>query len=80
MGQLWLVNGKLLPDEITRFAVLLAELNELYRNHIATEDHELFPIAFNALDASDREAIGSEMAARRGLTGTSQAGDLVQAF
>jgi hemerythrin-like domain-containing protein len=63
---------------MTQFAVLLAKLNELYRNHIATEDHELFPIASNALDASDREALGSEMAARGGLNGASQASDLVQ--
>jgi hypothetical protein len=71
LGQLWLANGKLLPDERTRFAVLLAELNKLYRNHIATEDHELFPVATYALDTSDREAIGIEMAERRGLRETS---------
>jgi hypothetical protein len=29
LGQLWLANGNLLPDEMTRFALLLAELNEL---------------------------------------------------
>jgi hemerythrin-like domain-containing protein len=67
LGQLWLANGKLPADETTRFTTLLAELCELYRNHIATEDQELFPVAANALDAADREAIGSEMAARRGL-------------
>jgi hypothetical protein len=39
---------------------------DLYRHHIATEDNEVFPAAA-ALSATDREAIGKEMASRRGF-------------
>jgi hemerythrin-like domain-containing protein len=75
LGQLWLANGKLLVDEMARFAALLAELSELYRNHITTEDQELFPVAANALDAAERQAIGHEMAARRGLAEAGHSGN-----
>jgi hemerythrin-like domain-containing protein len=67
LGQLWLTNGQLLPQDAEHLATVLGELVELYRNHIALEDTEVFPFATNALASSDRLAIGAEMATRRGL-------------
>ena len=46
---------------------MLTELRDLYRHHMATEDNEVFPAAAAYLSASDREAIGKEMAIRRGV-------------
>jgi hemerythrin-like domain-containing protein len=66
LGLAWLANGRLSQEEAARLTAVLAELSELYRAHIAIEDTEVFPVAAEALSASDREAIGSEMAARRG--------------
>jgi hemerythrin-like domain-containing protein len=47
---------------------LLVQLRDLYRHHIATEDNEVFPAAAAALSVAEREAIGSEMASRRGIS------------
>lgn len=68
LGRLWLQSGTLAPDESGQLTVILTQLRDLYRRHIAIEDHEIFPVAAAALSATDRTAIGSEMAARRGLT------------
>ena len=65
LGRLWLKDGALPPDQAARLLTLLLQLRELYRHHIATEDNEVFPAAAAALSASDRQAIGSEMAYRR---------------
>jgi hemerythrin-like domain-containing protein len=67
LGQAWLTNGLLSQDEATHFADLAAELGELYRGHIAIEEGEVFPVAAGVLDTRQREAMGAEMAARRGL-------------
>ncbi|MCC6368623.1 MAG: hemerythrin domain-containing protein [Bryobacterales bacterium] len=67
LGQLWLQQGQLSSEEAERFSVLVNQLSELYRHHIGIEDREVFPFAAAALAAEDREAIGAEMAARRGL-------------
>lgn len=67
LGQLWLANGRLSPQDAERLATVLTQLAELYRRHIAMEDAEVFPFAANALASSDRETIGAEMAARRGI-------------
>ena len=65
LGRLWLKDGALPADQAARLLTLLLQLRELYRHHIATEDNEVFPAAAAALSASDRQAIGSEMAYRR---------------
>lgn len=65
LGRLWLKDGALPTDQAARLLTLLLQLRELYRHHIATEDNEVFPAAAAALSASDRQAIGSEMAYRR---------------
>jgi hemerythrin-like domain-containing protein len=67
LGRLWLKDGMLPADQAARLLTLLLQLRDLYRHHIATEDNEVFPAAALALSASDRQAIGSEMADRRSL-------------
>ena len=69
LGQLWLSNGRLSLEDAGRLSTLLNQLAALYRHHIGTEDTEVFPFAANVLSAAHREAIGAEMAARRGLAG-----------
>ncbi len=65
LGRLWLKDGMLQTDQAAHLLTLLLQLRDLYRHHIATEDDAVFPAAAAALPASDREAIGSEMACRR---------------
>ena len=67
LGQLWLADGQLSPQDSEHLTTVLTHLAELYRRHIAMEDTEVFPFAANALASSDRHAIGAEMAARRGI-------------
>jgi hemerythrin-like domain-containing protein len=67
LGLLWLRDGMLPQEQASRLLTLLIELRDLYRQHIATEDNEVFPAAAAALSATDREAIGNEMASRRSL-------------
>ena len=64
--QTWLVSGSLAQADITRFMKLVAGLTELYRSHIDLEEREVFPAAA-LLDAAQRQEIGAEMAARRGV-------------
>ena len=66
LGQRWLTSGRLSPEDASRLSTVLEQLAKLYRNHIAIEDTEVFPFAASILAASDREAVGVEMAARRG--------------
>ena len=67
LGLLWLRNGGLPPAEATRLVTTLAQLRDIYRHHIAVEDAEVFPAAAAVLSGSDRQAIGIEMATRRGV-------------
>jgi hemerythrin-like domain-containing protein len=69
LGQEWLSAGTLRSADAARVSLLLAELAELYRGHIAVEEEQVFPIAGRVLDARERQAIAGEMAARRGLAG-----------
>jgi hemerythrin-like domain-containing protein len=66
LGQRWLTSGRLSTEDASRLSTVLDQLAKLYRNHIAIEDTEVFPLARRILSASDREAVGVEMAARRG--------------
>jgi hemerythrin-like domain-containing protein len=68
LGRQWLKDGSLPPDQASRLLTLLLHLRDLYRHHIATEDNEVFPIAAAAISVADREAIGNEMATRRGVS------------
>ena len=71
LGRWWLKDGFLAPEQASRLSELLTHLQDLYRHHIATEDNEVFPAAAAALSAADRESIGREMAARRGIRASS---------
>jgi hemerythrin-like domain-containing protein len=66
LGRTWLNTGSLPADRAERFLTLVHELRDLYRTHIAVEDQEVLPAAAAALSPSDRKAIGTEMASRRG--------------
>jgi hemerythrin-like domain-containing protein len=68
LGQKWLAAGMLPTADAGRFSVLLEELSNLYRAHIAVEEDEVFPLADQSLSAPERQAIGGEMAERRGLS------------
>jgi len=68
LGQAWLTDEMLPPAEAARFSELVSELTDLYRVHIAMEEREVFPAAAAALGHAEREAVGIEMAARRGLS------------
>jgi hemerythrin-like domain-containing protein len=39
----------------------------MYREHIALEDGEIFPLAARMMEKTEIEAVGREMAARRGI-------------
>ena len=67
MGRRWLTDGRLAPQDASRLSAVLEELVDLYWRHISIEDTELFPLAAGVLSASDRESIGAEMAALRGI-------------
>jgi hemerythrin-like domain-containing protein len=67
LGQIWLTSGSLRAAEAEQLAAILAELTDLYREHIAIEEREVFPVAANLLPKPERAAVGMEMAQRRGL-------------
>ena len=67
LGREWLNRGRLPGEDAKRLANLLTELSELYEQHIALEDREIFPSAKRLLSPEDRTAVGVEMADRRGL-------------
>ncbi len=67
LGRAWLETGSLSPEDGARFSSLVAGLADLYREHISIEEGEVFPAAATALSKPECEAMGSEMAARRGL-------------
>ena len=68
LGRRWAGTGALGAGELERMAELAAQLNALYREHIAVEDRELFPMAARVLTESEQSEIGGEMAARRGIS------------
>ena len=67
LGRRWLDEGKLSPGDAARFREIAAFLECHYREHIRVEDERLFPVAERALSEADRQAIGREMAGRRGI-------------
>ncbi len=70
LGETWLRRGTLSRGEASQLEALVGQLASLYERHIALEDTEVFPTAATLLSSSDRQAIGTEMAARRGLVRT----------
>lgn len=67
IGRRWLVEGTLADAEAAALVQHLEALQGIYGAHIALEDRELFPTAGRLLSASDLEAMGREMADRRGV-------------
>lgn len=67
LGRRWLVEGSLSAEAVRRLAERLDELFALYRRHIQVEETEVFPLAGKILEPSEIEAIGREMAGRRGI-------------
>ncbi len=67
LGREWLDAGRLEPPDAERLIATLRELRELYRRHIAVEDNEVFVLAGSLLPPDQVEALGREMAIRRGL-------------
>jgi hemerythrin-like domain-containing protein len=63
----WLKDGRLPEESARRLAGLLEGLSDHYYKHILLEETEVFPIAARALEKSDLDAIGREMAERRGV-------------
>ena len=67
LGRLWLAEGRLTPEASRRMVGLLEELRAIYQRHIKVEDAEIFPLAGELLRGEEVEALGREMAARRGI-------------
>ena len=67
IGERWLRQNYLLPHEAVELKKVLTSLTEMYRGHIALEENQIFPMAQETLSASEKEAIGRRMAARRGV-------------
>jgi hemerythrin-like domain-containing protein len=67
LGQRWLNDGTLSPDDAERLTQRLRELRAFYTEHIALEDNYLFPLAAQVLGEAEIENVGREMAARRGI-------------
>ncbi len=67
LGRRWLSDGTLGGNDFVSLVQHLEALQHLYGAHIDVEDRELFPTAARLLSQSDLEAMGREMADRRGV-------------
>lgn len=67
LGQKWLSYDSLSQQERRRLQRLLKNLHDLYVVHINLEDQRVFPLAAKALSVEEIQAIGQEMAERRGV-------------
>ena len=67
LGRRWLAEGSLPDEAVRRLSVILDNLQAIYEAHIHQEDNEVFPLAAKSLEPCELEALGREMAIRRGL-------------
>ena len=67
LAGLLLAEGRLPEDESRRLVAVLNDLRAVYQKHIRAEDEELFPLAGRVLSGPELEAVGREMAERRGV-------------
>ena len=67
LGMRWQAGSTLESADVERLETELIELRAFYAAHIKVEDTELFPLAGTVLSEDSTEAIGREMAGRRGL-------------
>ena len=65
LGQCWLADGHLTPEQRYRFRELVAHLTSMYRTHIEFEDTVLFPLATQVLSKAEQSEIAHEMSERR---------------
>lgn len=63
----WIGQGGLDESQSKKLSLLLRELREMYRQHIAVEDNDLFPLAARVLRPEQLKELGKQMAQRRGL-------------
>ncbi len=66
LGQKWLKENSLSPDELAALTETLNKLQQTYVRHIEIEDKEIFPLAASVLDEKQLAEVGREMASRRG--------------
>lgn len=67
LARRWLADGRLDEPDLARLRTHLLQLRAIYEEHIAVEDHNLFPLAASMLDRDALVQVGREMAQRRGL-------------
>lgn len=67
LAQRWLDDGGLPLTDLANLRKYLHQLRAIYEEHIAVEDHNLFPLAARMLDHRSLVQVGREMAQRRGL-------------
>ncbi len=65
LGREWIDTGTLPDEKLRLFRDIAARLRDVYANHIALEDTEVFPLARRKLTGGEIGMIGREMAARR---------------
>jgi hemerythrin-like domain-containing protein len=70
LGAQCLHNGSLPALEAGEFRSAIAELMRMYAQHIEVEDNLVFPAAAKWLSTAEKDAVGREMAARRGVSGS----------
>ena len=58
-------DGSADAKDLDRFSEVVTELTTLYRPHILLENNFVFPVAAEVLPASEIQALGEEMRARR---------------
>jgi hemerythrin-like domain-containing protein len=67
IGRRWLADHWLPAEAVGELRGHLAQLQVIYKSHLAAEEHELFPAAARLLSSAEMQAIGREMAARRSI-------------
>ena len=67
IGLKWIEDRRISPEALKEFVDATDQLDVLYTAHIKHEETEVFPRASNALNDAELEAIGRNMAARRGV-------------
>jgi hemerythrin-like domain-containing protein len=68
IGRKWLERSTVPAAESAEYAAAVSRLAAMYREHIELEETQVFPTAQRVLTPSEQQALGVEMAARRGVT------------
>ncbi|MGH9642103.1 MAG: hemerythrin domain-containing protein [Terriglobales bacterium] len=70
LGTEYIESGISTPAKAAEFRAAVAELADIYKEHIKIEDGVVFPLAAQLLSAKDKQNIAHEMAERRNLSPT----------